>query len=128
MHHRMDGAARAAEGGGMTAELRERILRLLREIEYSDGGWNCPQCEAYEQEPHAPHCELAAVIRELEAPDPGRWEVVEKSRPFEGLRISDHELVPCSHHLTRTARDRDGAAAMLCLSCGAWLEARGEGR
>ena len=57
----------------MTAELRERVLRLLRELEWKgrdpDGasGQCILDCGEYrEVRKHVADCELAAVIRELE--------------------------------------------------------------
>ena len=57
----------------MTAELRERVLRLLREIEWQgrdpDGasGECILDCREYrEVHQHAADCELAAVMKALE--------------------------------------------------------------
>lgn len=59
----------------MTAELRARVLALLRGIEWSAAWYACPQCDGQQPPPAAPRCinhghkhdcELAALIAELE--------------------------------------------------------------
>jgi hypothetical protein len=56
----------ALEARQLNSELRERIVRLLRQIEHGEGGY-CIACDRMPSEPgHKFDCELAAILRELE--------------------------------------------------------------
>ncbi len=69
-----DGRAMTGPCMGVEGEwLNDRVLALLKRIEWNDEGQFCPACSKLlpggNPEPgegHAPDCELAALIRELE--------------------------------------------------------------
>lgn len=59
------------------ANLAPRMEKLLRSLQHcgyeGEMGYlpaRCPSCDAYENEPHADDCEMGAMIRDLDAPEP----------------------------------------------------------